>query len=107
VADKPTTFAFGAGFLSHLLLDVITPAGILLLYPIPIFYTLNLAPYNNILANLGIIAASLGVILLYKSEGFQDWINRVFGLRLEPYRGGRTGKSREGSSKPKGGRDYE
>jgi inner membrane protein len=107
VADKPTTFAFGAGFLSHLLLDVITPAGILLLYPIPVFYTLNLAPYNNILANLGIIAASLGAILLYKSEGFQDWINRVFSMRLEPYKGGRTGKSRKGPSKPKGRRDYE
>ena len=94
VADKPTTFAFGAGFLSHLLLDVITPAGILLLYPIPIFYTLNLAPYSNIIANLGIIAASLGAMLLYKSGGFQDWINRVFGLRLEPLRESRPRRRR-------------
>jgi inner membrane protein len=83
IADKPTTFAFGAGFLSHLLLDLITPVGILLLYPLPIYYTLNLAPYNNIAANLGIILASLGAILLYKSPGFRDWVRRVFGVSLE------------------------
>ena len=83
IADKPTTFAFGAGFLSHLLMDLITPAGILLLYPLPIYFTLNLAAYNNIAANLGIILASLGAIYLYKSRSFRDWANRVFGIRLE------------------------
>ena len=84
VMDKPTTFAFGAGFLSHLLLDLITPVGILLLYPLPIYYTLNLAPYNNIAANLGIILASLGAIYLYRSPGFHDWVKRVFRVNLRP-----------------------
>jgi inner membrane protein len=86
IADKPITFAFGAGFLSHLLLDVITPTGLLLLYPLPIFFTLNLAPYSNIAANLGIIMASLGAVLLYKSRGFQDWAHRAFGVTLEKTR---------------------
>ena len=83
VADKPTTFAFGAGFLAHLLTDLITPAGILLLYPLPLYFTLNLAAYNNVAANLGIMAWSLAVILLYRSQGFQDWARRVFRVSLE------------------------
>ncbi len=107
VADKPFAFAFGAGFLSHLLLDVITPSGILLLYPIPVFYTLNLAPYNNILANLGIIAVSVGAILLYRSEGFQGWVNRVFSVRLEPLRDRNPLRAAGRMPKPKGGRDHE
>ena len=98
IMDSPTTFAFGTGFLSHILLDVITPAGILLLYPLPVFYTLNMAVYNNILANLGIIAWSFMAIMIYRSRGFQDWVNRVFGVILEPggkppghgHAGGRT-----------------
>ena len=82
VTSRPTAFAFGAGFLSHLLLDVMTPAGILLLYPLPTYFTLNLAPYNNIPANLGIILASIGVMLLYGSDGFRSWARRVFGVEL-------------------------
>lgn len=83
VADKPATFAFGTGFLSHLLTDIITPAGIPLLYPLPLYFTLNLAAYSSIFANLGIIAWSTAVILLYRSQGFQDWIRRVFRISLE------------------------
>ena len=83
VTESPVTFAFGAGFLSHLLLDVITPSGILLLYPLPVYYTLNLALYNNVLANLGIIAFSLAAVMLYRSGGFQDWVQRVFRITLE------------------------
>jgi inner membrane protein len=83
LVDSSTTFAFGAGFLSHLLLDIINPSGILLFYPLPVYYTLNLAPYNNIVANLGIIILSLVAILLYRSEGFQGWARRAFGVNLE------------------------
>lgn len=83
IIEPPAVFAFGAGFLSHLLLDIATPAGILLLYPLPVFFTLNLAVYSNILANLGIIAWSLAAILLYRSEAFQGWIHRVFRVSLE------------------------
>lgn len=83
VTEGSTTFAFGAGFLSHLLLDIITPSGIVLLYPLSLFYTLNLAAYNNIFANLGIITLSLAAILLYRSDGFQGWVHRAFGVSLE------------------------
>jgi inner membrane protein len=83
ILDKPTTFAFGAGYLSHLLMDIITPVGILLLYPLPLYFTLNLAIYNNIFANLGIIAWSLIAIIIYHSKGFQDWARRVFNVNLD------------------------
>jgi inner membrane protein len=83
IVDKPTTFAFGAGYLSHLLMDLITPVGIPLLYPLPLFFTLNLALYNNVIANLGIIAWSLLAILIYRSQTFQDWIRRVFNVNLD------------------------
>ena len=82
VVDKPSTFAFGAGFMSHLLTDIITPAGILLFYPLSIYFTLNLAPYNSIYANLGISLWSIGAILLYRSPGFRDWVRRVFSVDL-------------------------
>ncbi len=78
------SFSFGTGFLSHLLLDAITPAGIMLLYPLPVFFTLNLAPYSSLWANLGIILASLGAIILYIHPTFQSWVHRAFGVRLEP-----------------------
>jgi inner membrane protein len=81
--EGPAVFAYGTGFLSHLLLDVITPFGILLLYPLPVYFSLNLAVYNNVFANLGIIALSLGAILLYRSKGFQDWVKRVWKIDLE------------------------
>lgn len=83
IVEKPTTFAFGAGYLSHLLMDMITPVGIPLLYPIPLFFTLNLAVYNNVIANLGIIAWSLLAILIYRSQNFQDWVRRVFNVNLD------------------------
>lgn len=113
ITNKGTAFGFGAGFLSHLLLDLITPAGILLLYPLPVFFTLNLAPYNNIAANLGIILASLGAIYLHQSRGFRSWVKRVFGVSLQPPdRPGDSGKpstdkprkpARKRTVKPKGG----
>lgn len=87
IMESPVTFAFGAGFLSHLLLDIITPSGIPLLYPLPVYYTLNLASYSNIPANLGIIACSALAILLYRSDGFQAWVQRVFRIDLEATHG--------------------
>ena len=105
ITDKGTTFGFGSGFLSHLLLDVITPAGILLLYPLPVFFTLNLAPYNNIAANLGIILASLGAIALHQSRWFRSWVNRVFGVSLEPDDGGGKPHSSPGKPKPRASPD--
>ena len=83
VVDKKTAAGFGVGFTAHLLTDLITPAGIMLLYPLPLFFTLNLTTYNNVAANLGIILWSGGAILLYRSKAFQDWVRRVTGLTLE------------------------
>ena len=64
-------------------MDLITPAGILLLYPLGMYFTLNLTPYNNAVANLGIISWSLLAILLYRSKGFQEWVQRVFRINLD------------------------
>jgi inner membrane protein len=58
------TLGFGLGFLSHLFLDNLTPTGIAWLYPIlPAFFSLNLAYYDNPIANLGITALSLAFLL--------------------------------------------
>jgi membrane-bound metal-dependent hydrolase YbcI (DUF457 family) len=82
ITDKPTTFAFGSGFLAHLLTDIITPSGILLLFPLPVYFTLNIVPYNNAAANIGIILFSVGTIMLYRSRGFNEWVHRVFDVNL-------------------------
>jgi membrane-bound metal-dependent hydrolase YbcI (DUF457 family) len=66
---------FGVGFLSHLLLDTLTPTGIMWLYPLPTFFTLDLAAYSNAIANWGIIAWSAAFILL---------LNPHFIKRLDP-----------------------
>jgi inner membrane protein len=83
VFQPPIAFSFGMGFLSHLFLDIANPTGIMLFYPLPAFFTLNLAVYNNVAANLGIMAWSLAAILACRSEAFQGWIGRVFGAGLE------------------------
>jgi inner membrane protein len=81
--DRTASLSFGAGFMSHLLTDLATPAGILLLYPLPQFFTLNLAAYNNAAANLGIILWSGFAILLYRSSRFRDWVRRTFGVNID------------------------
>ena len=58
------TAAFGAGFLSHLFLDTLNPTGIMWLYPLPTFFTLDIATYSNVIANYGIIAWSIAFILI-------------------------------------------
>ncbi|MCJ7816471.1 MAG: metal-dependent hydrolase [Candidatus Aenigmarchaeota archaeon] len=64
---KPEICAgFGAGFLTHLLLDTFNPTGIMWLYPLTTtFFTLNLATYSNVIANWGIVAWSLAFILIF------------------------------------------
>ena len=83
VVDKPNAFGFGAGMLAHLFTDLITPVGISLLFPLPYSFSLNLVTYNSVVGNLGIMAWSGLVILLYKSETFQDWVQRVFRINLK------------------------
>ena len=56
---------FGVGFLSHLFIDTLNPTGIMWLYPVPTFFTLDLATYSNAIANWGIVAWSAAFILLF------------------------------------------
>lgn len=76
------SLSFGVGFLSHFFLDIINPTGILMLYPLATFYSLNLAHYNNIAANLGIIIWSCFMILMLKSKYFQERIQNIFNVEL-------------------------
>jgi len=55
---------FGAGFLSHLLIDTFNPTGIMWLYPLPTFFTLDLVTYSNPIANWGIALWSAAFILV-------------------------------------------
>ncbi len=84
LATKRTdvSLSFGLGFLSHLFLDMINPMGILILYPLTNYYSLNLVHYDNIAANLGIIIWSCLMVLLIKSEYFKDRIHKIFNVRL-------------------------
>jgi len=60
--DHTCSFALGA--FSHLPLDIIT-GGVLLLYPLGIFFEYSLVSYNNLFANAGICLLSAAVFLLY------------------------------------------
>lgn len=63
--DHSCSFALGA--FSHLSLDMIT-GGVMLLYPLGIFFEYSLVSYNNIFANVGICLLSAVVFLLYYSR---------------------------------------
>ena len=65
------TLGFGVGFLSHLFLDSLNPTGIAWLYPTTAtFFSLNLAYFNNPVANLGIISLSLASVWIWKIRRF-------------------------------------
>jgi membrane-bound metal-dependent hydrolase YbcI (DUF457 family) len=68
---RPVILGFASGFLSHLLLDMATPYGVMLLFPLPVFFTLNLAVYSNAFANLGLVLASTLAIIICSSQSFQ------------------------------------
>ncbi|HJW96860.1 MAG TPA: metal-dependent hydrolase [archaeon] len=74
--------AFGAGFLSHLFLDTLNPTGIMWLYPLPTFFTFNLATYSNAIANYGIIAWSAAFILIFNPHLLAKLAPRNLGLKL-------------------------
>jgi membrane-bound metal-dependent hydrolase YbcI (DUF457 family) len=68
------TLGFGVGFLSHLFLDSITPTGIVWLYPLSsYFFSLNLAYYDNPVANLGIIALSVFFVWIWDKRWRSIW----------------------------------
>ena len=73
---------FGAGFLSHLFIDTLTPTGVMWLYPLSTFFTLNLATYSNAIANYGIIAWSAVFILIFNPNFITKLNPRNFGLKI-------------------------
>jgi inner membrane protein len=92
------SLGFGLGFLSHLFLDSITPTGIAWLYPLTGFFSLNLAYYDNPVANLGIVSLSLLFILpvtmKWRFPGGKEMLRFLFitililGVLLVSYIGG-------------------
>lgn len=87
LATKRTdiSLSFGLGFMSHLFLDILNPTGILILYPIATFYTLDLAHYDNIAANLGIIIWSSMLILIMESKYFKERVHSILGVQWRNY----------------------
>ena len=74
---------FGAGFLSHLLLDTLNPTGIMWIYPVSTaFFTLNLATYSNAIANWGIVIWSLAFILIFNPHFITKINPRNLGLKI-------------------------
>ena len=66
---KSLALGFGTGFLSHIFLDSLNPTGIAWLYPLsPTMFSLNLAYYNNPVANLGIAGISVASIMLWENR---------------------------------------
>jgi inner membrane protein len=63
---KDVTMSYALGFMSHIFIDTLTPMGIMWLYPLPSYISLNLAGYDNIIANTGIILASLFIASAHK-----------------------------------------
>jgi len=80
--NKPLAAGFGVGFLAHLLTDIITPTGIMFFYPWPYYITLNLAYYNSVFANIGIIILSLVTIIVYNSKWFKNEVSSKLDINL-------------------------
>jgi membrane-bound metal-dependent hydrolase YbcI (DUF457 family) len=78
---------FGAGFLSHLFLDTLNPTGIMWLYPLTTFFTLDLATYSNAIANYGIIAWSVAFILIFNPRLLSNLNPRRLGIILRGEKG--------------------
>jgi len=73
---------FGAGFLSHLFIDTFNPTGIMWLYPLPTFFTLDLATYSNAIANWGIVAWSIAFILIFNARIITKLNLKSLGLKM-------------------------
>jgi membrane-bound metal-dependent hydrolase YbcI (DUF457 family) len=74
---------FGAGFLSHLFIDTFNPTGIMWLYPLTTFFTLDLATYSNAIANWGIVAWSIAFILIFNPHFITKINPRRLGIILK------------------------
>lgn len=73
---------FGAGFISHLFIDTFNPTGIMWLYPLPTFFTLDLATYSNAIANWGIVAWSIAFILIFNPRIITKLNLKSIGLKM-------------------------
>ena len=61
--DTRITAAAAAGMFSHLFLDTLNPTGIMWLYPMPVYFSLNAVPYSDVLANGALVAFSILAVL--------------------------------------------
>jgi inner membrane protein len=68
IKDKKIAFAFLIGIASHFIIDSLTPMGIPLLYPLTnTYYSFNILNWDDLSSNLGLILASV-LIILYKNK---------------------------------------
>ncbi len=74
--NKEQTRGIALGYASHLFLDVITPAGIILLFPITAVFSLNAVGYSNLVANTGMILLSIIFIFLFRTKKKHSLGNR-------------------------------
>lgn len=66
------------GYSSALALDLLTPSGLPLLFPLPHSFSMDLASAYSIEANLAIIAVSTGAMAAKKHpEIFKPFLNRI------------------------------
>ncbi len=75
--NKGSTISFSLAYLTHLFLDTLTPMGILWLYPLKNYYSLNLVYSNNFIANFSIIVFSIFIFILWKyDEVVLKWMRK-------------------------------
>ncbi len=75
--NRDSTLSFSLGYLTHLFLDTLTPIGIMWLYPLKNYYSLNLVYSNDFLANFSIILFSIFMFLLWKyNEVILKWMKK-------------------------------
>jgi membrane-bound metal-dependent hydrolase YbcI (DUF457 family) len=69
------TISFTIGYLTHLVLDVITPQGIMLLYPWQKFFTLNLVGSYDPTMNLFLLLLSL--LVLWNRDEIREMLKKI------------------------------
>jgi len=64
--ESKAALGFGVGSISHVMLDFLTNPGVMMLFPLPVFFVMHMADYANLFANAGISLLSIAVVLLYR-----------------------------------------
>lgn len=79
--SKKSSFAFGLGYSSHLVLDTFTYSGIMWLFPLQETFSLQLLTANSFVGNLGISIFSIIVVIVWKwQRKVITWIESLKGL---------------------------